>query len=93
MKIVPIVDHGVPMPTKHMVIIHTCQREKYEPEANTIIRKFKSRCGNTLEVHVTRKSGYIRTIKALDSCQANCSHCLERTKLIRELIAREYEAA
>jgi hypothetical protein len=91
MKIAPLVDHGVPMPTKHMVIIHTCQREP--SEVNTIIRKFKSRCGNTLEVHVTRKSGFIRSIKALDSCQANCLDCLERTKLIKELIAREYEAA
>ena len=81
------VDHGIPLFEPGMVTVHVCPRES--ELSNTIIRKFRSKCGNTLEVHVTRKSGFIRTIKPLDTCQANCVSCAERVALIRELIARE----
>lgn len=90
MNPIPLVDHDVPLPVKGMMIIHVCSRES--SESNTIVRKFKSRCGNTLEVHVTRKSGYIRSIRALDNCQVNCPECFERMQLIRELIARERQS-
>lgn len=88
MRFVPEVEQNIPLPGKGMVIVHICEREP--TESNIVIRKFRSKCGNTLEVHITRRSGYIRSIKPLDVCQAHCLDCLERTKLIRELIAREY---
>lgn len=87
MKHVPVVEHDIPLPGKGMLTFHICEPS----ESNTTIRKFKSRCGNTLEVHITRKSGYIRTIKPLDTCQENCEFCQERVILIRELIAREHQ--
>lgn len=84
------VEQDFPLPVKNAVVVHICSRE---PESRLIIRKFKSRCGNTIEVHVTRRSGYIRSIKALDVCQVNCQDCSERMRLIRELIFREYHSS
>jgi hypothetical protein len=80
----PVLEHNVPFQT---LTVHICERES----SNTVIRKFRSKCGNTLEVHVTSRSGYIRTIKPLDVCQVNCMDCQDRMRSIRELIAREHQ--
>jgi hypothetical protein len=92
MKIVPMVDHGVPLFAKGMVVTHhICSRESIEHLSSIVIRKFKSSCGNTLEVHVTRRSGYIRSIKPLFTCQERCLVCREKIEMIRDLIAKEHE--
>ena len=89
MRIVEV-ENNIPFPVRDTVVVHVCDRQ---PESRLIIRKFKSRCGNTIEVHVTRRSGYIRSIKALDICQVNCADCFDSIKSIRELIAREYNCS
>jgi hypothetical protein len=92
MKIVPMVESCVPLFTKSMVITHhVCSREPLEQISSIVIRKFKSSCGNTLEVTVTRRSGYIRSIKPLDTCQDRCIFCREKIAMIRKLIAQEHK--
>jgi hypothetical protein len=92
MKIVPMVDHGVPLFDKNTVITHhVCSRESVEQISSIVIRKFKSSCGNTLEVHVTRRSGYIRSIEPVYTCQVHCVLCREKIEMIRKLIAQEYK--
>lgn len=83
------VESGVPLPEKGMVVFHVCQRGEILPYSNLIVRKFKSLCGNTLEVHITRKSGIIKTIIPLYSCRAGCRDCADRIEKIRALIAAE----
>lgn len=91
MKFTPLpMDHDVPVPSKSVLVVHVCQRESLP---TMLIRKFKSGCGNTLEVHLTRKSGFIRSITALDTCQPNCPLCRDRAQFIRQLIAQEYKLA
>lgn len=90
MKIIPQVECGFPLPDKGTVTVAICHRES---QSGIVIRKFKSQCGNTLEVHVTRRSGYIRSIKYLDICSVNCRDCLERIRLVRSLIAGEYHSS
>jgi hypothetical protein len=91
MRTIPLVDHNVPLPTKTMTVIHLCEPEPSEPIM--VVRKFRSRCGNTIEVHITRKSGFIRSIKPLDICRDRCADCRERIELIHELIRNEYKLA
>jgi hypothetical protein len=90
MKTVPLVDHSVPLPRKGMFVVHVCQRES---SSGIVVRKFKAGCGNTIEVHVTQKSGFIRSIKPVDDCQPNCLFCRERIQAIKSLIAREHQTS
>lgn len=90
MKFVPEVDHSIPLPVRGMTI-RICERQPFQ--SSIVIRKFRANCGTMFEVHVTRRSGYIRSIKPLDFCQAQCLDCLERIRLIKELIAREHRIA
>jgi hypothetical protein len=85
-----VVEHNLPVPKKGAFTLHICTRGIDSP-SNVIVRKFKSSCGNTLEVHVTSKSGYIRSITPLDDCPQNCMFCRERIEIIKNLIAREHQ--
>ena len=84
------VETGIPLPVKGMVIVHQCQRDNGETYSSVIVRKFKADCGNLLEVHVTRKSGYIKSIIPEYLCPPDCASCADRITKIRALIAAEH---
>lgn len=83
------VENEIPLPTRDMVIVRQCQRGDILSYSNLIVRKFKSNCGNLLEVHITRKSGYIKSIVPQYSCPPGCPSCADRIEKIRALIAME----
>lgn len=74
------VESAVPLP---LITFRRCDRS---PESFDTIRKFRSDCGNTLEVRITR-ARRIRSISQVYTCQSNCSQCHSKEQFVRQLIA------
>lgn len=89
-EMLPLQD-DFPFPVKG-VTAFVCRRETVSVDtlSGMIIRKFKSNCGNILEVHITRRKGFIRSITPVYTCQPNCPSCADRIEKIHQLIADEH---
>lgn len=77
---------------EHIPLLPTIAHCDEDVFSTCIIRKFKSDCGNLIEISVTRKNGFIRSIKPVYDCRPNCPECADRIAKIRKLIASENEA-
>jgi hypothetical protein len=85
------VQSDIPFLPKGLVTAFSCSRGTENASTTMVVRKFKSSCGNVLEVHVTQKNGFIRSIKPVYSCQPNCQQCEDRIAKIRELLLAEHK--
>jgi hypothetical protein len=81
---------AIPLPKDGQITLFSCRHD--ESAKPMIVRKFRADCGNTFEVHVTCKSGYIRSIKPLYDCPPDCKSCADRIEKIRRLIASEHNS-